>query len=417
MAGKRKGIGAGRGAQAKRTKIPKKKSDEKFDLLAFKISAKTAVREQFHDTILPWIAEKSIECTKICELASLLFLNKMKVEFEAENWDYFDGDGAHVIESCFYAVLQRYKENEDMIPQFRNTFQNLGQGNEMPWPNNHHFGNLTKYLYQQYATNVITNLTTHAQKRLRNYLKVMAFYDNRNNPNQFIDKRDIDNTIKLTMKGFDSTKGQRARIYKRQQLLEHIHNVGGPVDDNISRFTKEQWFRSLSMWLYMQEKIDEYLREYQIVSNEAREQMPKVKNLSVIPICSHMRKTIRIDADILYHMMCDLKIIPRINGNGPQVSCAYVCQNQEHFFNQIFNMDHINRLLKANKSFGHIVSDGVSASIVYKVPQRVVNNLANDNLVKQQYMDGTYVYVLGIDPGMKTWMAAVRRHINTGKEV
>lgn len=68
------------------------------------------------------------------------------------------------------------------------------------------------------------------------------------------------------------------------------------------------------MWLYMQKSIDTYLEAYQSVPNEARKRMAKVKNLSVIPICSHMRKTIRIDADVLYCVMCDMKLIPRIDG-------------------------------------------------------------------------------------------------------
>lgn len=411
------GIGVGHGNKAKPTKIPKKKTSEKFDLLAIKISAKTAIREEYHNTIIPWIAQKSIESTKICELGSILFLNKVKEAHEASDWIFFDGDGAHIIQNCFYSVLRQNKEGEGMLPEFRQIFENLDGENRMPWPNNKHFGNIFNYLHHQYATNVITNLTTHAQKRLRNYLKVMAFEDNRAQGNQFFDKRDIDNTLRLTMKKYDATNGQPDRIEKRQRLLQHIRNAGGPADDDVKNYTDNQWFQSMRMWLIMQQRVEVYLQEYERASVQARRHMPKVRNLSVVPICSHMRKTIRIDCQVLYHMMCELKIIPRHEEKGKQFSCGEIYAEEAYYFNQIFNMDHINRILKTNKTFAHIVSDGVSVSIVYKVPKRVVENMEADGIVKKKFNEGHYVYEIGIDPGMKTWLAVVRRHISTGKEV
>ena len=116
-------------------------------------------------------------------------------------------------------------------------------------------------------------------------------------------------------------------------------------------------------------------------------------------------------------MMCALKIIPR-DENGKQYSCADIYGNRAFYYNQIFNIDNINGLLKANKQFHYsIVSDGVSASIFYEVTNREIQELANDNLIQQQYMNDEFTYVLGIDPGMKTWLAAVRRHVVSNKEV
>lgn len=36
--------------------------------------------------------------------------------------------------------------------------------------------------------------------------------------------------------------------------------------------------------------------------------------------------------------------------------------------------------------------------------------------IKQKFDDGAYQYIIGVDPGVKTWLGAVRRTIETGKE-
>ena len=418
MARKRIGVGSGRGNVKKKNKALKKKAidgcDDEYDILAIKITAATAVRQEYHDIIIPWIAQKNIMSTKICELASLLFLNKVRDRFEAGDWDFFkNGDGEHIIESCFFAVLENYKENEDMYPEFRTEFENVPGDLRMQWPNNRYFGNIFKYLYQQYARNVTTNLTTHAQKRLRQYFKWCAVAY----PNENIDSVDIDIAISWTMKRFDSTRGNQERINKREFLLQQVRLIRGPIDDDVAEFTKNEWFSSLFMWLYMQHRIADYNDWLQQQNPDTIKIFPKIKNLCVVPIGDHQRTNIKIDGDVLYRMMCETKLIPK-GEDGTQVKMSYISQHKEFYFDQIFNMDAINRMLKANKQFHyHIVSDGLSASILYKVPKRVIQELQNDNLIKQQYFDGYFQYMLGIDPGMKTWLAVVRRHIDSGKEV
>lgn len=65
-----------------------------------------------------------------------------------------------------------------------------------------------------------------------------------------------------------------------------------------------------------------------------------------------------MDADVLYRMMCDTKIIPK-DETGRQVSVGYVCEN--------------------------VVSDGVSASILYKILKKVLDKMENDGIVKKRY--------------------------------
>lgn len=432
MGRKRKGVGAncGRTAKARKVVQPKKRkectwlNEEEIGVLAIKVSAETAIRPEFVDLVIPWLEKTSILSTYICELASLLYLNKMKAAYEhgrdTGDWSFFDdpeADGVHIIEGCFYAVLQDYKEAEDMLPEFREKVEGLDAENRFAWPGNPYFGNHFKYLFQQYARNVVTNLTTHAKKRLNQYLRLTVWAHNINEPDDRFDQRDIDNALSWAIKRYDSTRNDPERIAKRHRLLEHVREIGGPEDHDIAMFTRNDWHASMRMWLHMQDQISRYHDELQANNLADDERVPKIKNLSVIPICSHMRKAVKVDADVLYRMMCETRLIPK-DEHGCQYKVGDITSNKEFYFAQIFNMEKINRILRANKQFHcHIVSDGVSASILYKVPLRVLKELDNDELVKQKYEEGQFIYELGIDPGMKTWNATVRRHIATGKEV
>lgn len=427
MGGKRKGLGATGGAIKKPMKVPKKKpeeTEEEKDILAIKITANTAIRQQYHASVLPWIKKLSIEATKTCELASLLFLNHVRKNHEEQRWEYFEnGDGMHVIEECFFAVLSKYVNTSDfMLPEFKAMHDEVDGAERMAWPNNFQFGNLMKYFPQQYAQNVKTNLTTHQKKRLAQFFRCCVINENRNNPMDRFDENDVKNAVSWAIKRYDSTRGNAGRLHKRNHLLALVRNYGGPDDDDIARFTRDNWFQSLPMWLDMQWDIDLYnnwqqQRQQQQQRRQRGARAPILKNLSVIPICTHMRKAIKIDADVLYRLMCASKTIPK-DENGRQVTTGYVCKNKEYYFNEIFNMEKINRILKANKEFHcHVVSDGESASILYKVSKKVLEKMEEDGIVKKRYYDGSYVYEIGIDPGMKTWLAVVRRDIVTGKEV
>lgn len=433
MGRKRKGHSAFRGAISKKLKITKKKveneAEEEMGLFAIKMAATTAIRPHNHDIVVPWITKISIVATKICELASLLFLTKVReydeVLTQTGNSEFFDGDGMHIVENCFSHVLLKNKDEAWMAPWFRE-FVDQELNGEVQWPKNNYFGNYTKYLTKQYARNVKTNLTTHAGKRLLEYMKLIAFYENYRHllrridgevDNGFIefDEYDAKNAVNWAIRQYDSTQGDPDRLRKQRELLSYVHHGR----ENIAQFTENKWLASLPMWLHMQKMIDDYHQWYEKYSEFFKPliNVPQLKNLAVIPICSHMRKSVDIDSDMLYRMMCETKTITR-DENGIQHTAGFVCQHKEHYFNQIFNMEYINKVLKANKRFHYLVrSDGVSISILYEVPKNTLEQLENDELVRKRYDDGLYVYELGIDPGMKTWNATVRRHIDSGKEV
>lgn len=120
--------------------------------------------------------------------------------------------------------------------------------------------------------------------------------------------------------------------------------------------------------------------------------------------------------DVFYRMLAELKLLPQVNGK--QANENYIRQNRVEQWNRIFDFTVINRVLKKNKEFHYtIVSNGVSVSILYRMKKEDLKCLLDDGIIRKRYLEGKFVYELGIDPGMKTWNATVRRTIKTGKEV
>lgn len=98
---KRNEVGAICGSRPKRKKVYKQTlPEEEEGILVIKVSARTSVRPEVEHLVLPWFTKQTIEATKICELASLLLLNKVRAAHEescrTNDWAFFDqGDGVH----------------------------------------------------------------------------------------------------------------------------------------------------------------------------------------------------------------------------------------------------------------------------------------------------------------------------------
>lgn len=63
-----------------------------------------------------------------------------------------------------------------------------------------------------------------------------------------------------------------------------------------------------------------------------------------------------------------------------------------------------------------IVTDSVSVSLCFVKPEQQCQPLSNDE-IKTMYENHQFTFVLGIDPGVRTWNATVRKHILSGVEV
>lgn len=164
-----------------------------------------------------------------------------------------------------------------------------------------------KYFYQQYTRNVTTNLNTHAKKRLTQFFRMRAWQFNSTSDGLLIDDDDIDSAVRWAISRYDSIRADNPnveqKVYKRQLLLNMAHRIGGPNDHDIKKFTNLHWFQSLWMWLSMQTQIDDFHIWAEINNIE----IPKIRNLKIIPICSFNRQNIHIDTDVLYRMMADIE--------------------------------------------------------------------------------------------------------------
>lgn len=90
---------------------------------------------------------------------------------------------------------------------------------------------------------------------------------------------------------------------------------------------------------------------------------------------------------------------------------------QDEFWDDFFDMPKIKRMGKRKKKFGfRILSDGVSVSLQYEMDKRIGLEVNKDHF-RRMYTNGRIPYIVGIDPNVKTFMAVVRHHVDTQKEV
>lgn len=356
----------------------------------------------------------------------------MNEAFEAgrDEGDFFAGDGTDTIEDCFRAVLEQNIGQESLMkPDFRR----LVEAAQIRWPSNSAMGNAFTYLWEQYGDNVKTNLTTHCKTRLRKFFKMKVFELNDDatkfnyfndlfgdeNAMPYYDNEDVKNAINYTYCHRDTTNGDEERQLRLGELLDELRFMGAPYDCNIKQYVKDNWFESMYMWTGIQREIASFNRTY-----HDRRDKPKIKNFVVVPMCSFQRRHICIDTDALYNIVCSGKQVPKklskkIAKDG---TCNWInvlktefTSNIKGSWNLFFDVDKINKLAQNKKDFiFQIVSDGVSASIRYGKPKIPPAELSDDEV---REMFGDFTYATGIDPGMKTWCAVVRRNLNTGEEV
>lgn len=420
-----------------------KEKKEKVDITTRKTQLFKIIRQPFRQILIQAITEKSINSTKICGLASLLFLKKVQTAFDEVHFEFFNQDGEKIIRQCFFEVLSKSARKNKTDREFLELVQN----NHITWPNNDYYGNAMNELIKTYITNVKTNLMVHGKKRLRQFLKMKIFQLNSSNPLVIkYENKDIDRAISLCIFGYNSIRKNgiedtNNRI-RRNMLVDIVcQNSWWAIEDNnITKFTKIHWFKSIQLWLWIQRQIDDFntsieLRnERQQQRHQQRQQKrqkrkqkqpqqkedvnkpPKIRNLAVIPICSFTRTHYTIDTKTLRYLLCELKLVPK-NEDGNQLSEKEFFKYKEWCWGQFFDMGEIQSLVRGKKEFRfRIQSNGQAVSLHYDVDKIESKPFDKDAVVKK-YRNGGFPIELGIDPGDKTWNATVQRNTETEKEV
>lgn len=333
-----------------------------------------------------------------------------------------------------------------MPPAFRQMVEGICAAFE--WPKNKLFGNAFKYMWEQFADNVKTNLNTHCESRLKKFFRMRAYELNDmirrgmliDQP--WFDSSDVSNAVKFAYhRKFHAQTDES--IQKMAFLLEQLYAVGAPdmPDDqfNIRGYTANNWFQSLRMWINIQRDIHHFHLAFadirqswayhraapRNVTRPTIPEPPKIANFAAIPMCTFQRRHVRIDTDVLYNILCAVKEVPRKLGmptKKGKVKMRNITQNDFRLneagsWDLFFDRAKIDRQVKSKKPFPYqILSDGVSATLLYSKPQEPECTITNEEIVNR-LEDGQLSYEIGIDPGMRTWNAAVRRNLLTGEEV
>lgn len=166
-----------KGAQKNGYNCDDEEEEEDEPITTVKTQLRKIIRPPYRNALIQAITEKALQATKICHLASLLFLTKVQEAYDLHNNEFFDktnAGGYNVIKGCFDAVVGTNVRSDKMVEYFRVFAENV----QIDWPTNAGMGNATKDILKQYVDNVITNLKTHRKKRLREYLRAVVYVIN-----------------------------------------------------------------------------------------------------------------------------------------------------------------------------------------------------------------------------------------------
>lgn len=433
------------------------------------------LRPAYRNQLKAAINQRSLMATRICALGSLLFLYKAQSAFDSHHNAFFDQFGFDVIKNCFYGVLIEYANSTAMPAGFRQFVEQLHPQYRFDWPNNDRFGhNGFEALYKTYTVNVMTNLETHAEKRLVEYLKLVVFKQN-TNPHCVVFKyvpSDINNAVKFLIDKKDmeiKSADDGIKQFRRDRLIEHVQSKSWwPIDTMFDyddqKFFDLHWLKSLPMWIGMQREIDEYNLS-QAASQPEQPQPPKepskgqskkqskkskklkqsrkqttdrwrrkkqrkkqmlddpndppeIRNLVVIPICNFQRTHFALDNDALYRLLSQHRLLPRTGVQGGMMKFKQFMANKNAMWNRYFYMRKIRWFVRRKKQFDfRILSDGVAVSMQFSSRKSESTPLDLGKVRYDYEVEKLYKKALGIDPGYNKFNTTVQRDVLSGKEV
>lgn len=137
---------------------------------------------------------------------------------------------------------------------------------------------------------------------------------------------------------------------------------------------------------------------------------PKISNFNAIPLHSNHRKHITVDKQVFRI------IASKIGAEKDEKEEDGDPSRPQQFWNKVFYMNKIDKGARGEQKFDfHIKTDGVSASITYAEPCK--ETPVDEDLFGIRLLYRYFKYVIGIDPGVRTWNATCRKDIQNGDEV
>lgn len=386
-----------------------------------KLALNSILRDKYRLDVVNLVANWCHLATIISVLASLLFLYKVNRAFDDDNQDFFRGNGYTVIEGCFNSIL--FKNQHKMPVAFRrlvcDTVPNFR------WPEKQALGNAFNKLVDQYKTNVKNNIKIWSYSRIHTFFKVKRYEMNLTGKN--ISDIDVKNATKAVM--FNNI----TRSANVDELLGHATMIGIPVGQRLCDIVRQKWFQTIPIFVNIQRVVFVHHERYDLLNdmwhryhrdpnNNPKPSIPrppKIRNFRVIPIHDYHMKHIRIDTHLFFEMACKLGALKLAIGatkNKVNISKDEFYDNEVFCWDRVFKMDKINAIGKQRTFDFAIVTDSVDASLCFVKPQSDSVKFT-DEQIADMYDNNSFDFVLGMDPGVRTWNATVRKHIQSGVEV
>ncbi|XP_031622452.1 uncharacterized protein LOC116340225 [Contarinia nasturtii] len=307
----------------------KKKKEENVEKRTRKVPANSIFRDEYADYLVGHFYGECLKVSKISYLASLLLLYKVNEAFDNDDHDYFiTTNGKKEIRKIFTAVARIDGEFTNQMPdEFKEMVEEL-TNNEFEWPSRDLMGNAFEYMHQQYLSNVTTQHTTHCEKELAYFLQMKRYQFNQEPYRLFkFDDIDIRNAIESIMRNKDWSEGDPVRKFKMNELFVAVKERCLPSFGDyltMTQYIEKKWFESLYFFIQIQREISEFKAEHQqlvhawlrhkkkplLFEKPTQPLPPKIRNITVVPLCDNKLKHIRFDHKDLLALLARWKLIP-----------------------------------------------------------------------------------------------------------
>ncbi|XP_031618447.1 uncharacterized protein LOC116337743 isoform X2 [Contarinia nasturtii] len=406
---------------------------------SLKMTLNQVLREEYRAPFIDQVTYWCLSATMITTLASLLFLFKANKAFDDENVRFFKGESDEytndefnkyvngVIGECFTSVLQ---ENYHKLPlAFRRTVEQACPDFLCPenWPAREGMGNAFNHLITQYITNVKNNIRVWAFSRIKKFFTLRRYELNLNRQGNLITELDVKRATKIVM--FQSRVERNANI---DLLLNEAAGIGLPINVHFQNLIRDRWFQSIPIFINIQRQIFDFHAKYEMLKQRWFQYRrdpnnnvmpttplpPKIKNFLVVPIHDFDMKHIRIDIHLFYliaRKFGALKLAKGKRGQPINIEKTEYDSNPAIYWDLIFDLPKISKLGNGKEFDFAVATDSVAVSLCFVKPERNTPELDN-NTIKEKYNNFEFDYVLGIDPGVRTWNATVRKHVRSGNE-
>lgn len=388
-----------------------------------KRSLNSVLRTEYREVFPALVYNLCHSATIISVLASLLFLYKTNRAFDDDDQQFFYGNGIGTIKQCFNSVLNG---KQHTLPfAFRQLVERV---RGFDWPQLNGMGNAFNSLVDQYITNVKNNLKVPCYSRIKIFFTLQRYELNLVAGANTITEMDVKNATKSVM--FNNVPTPTPNV---QRLLQQAAMIGIPVGENFCDIVRARWFSTIPIFIQIQRMVYEHHERFELLNDAWRRyyrdrvnnpepniaRPPRIQNFRVIPVHDFKMKHIRIDAHLFYFIACKLKALKlKVGVFNQKINISKEDYDDDlwRYWNCIFDMDKIEKVRNGMAFDYAIVTDSVAVSLSYLKREHPSREHTNEE-IKRMYENNQFTFVLGMDPGVRTWCAAVRKHIQSGVEV